>query len=114
MFMTIGEDVSQRLSAEQPYFETPEPLTWDDEHSYVTTPDTPALRNTTSHQWNHSLGQTVTALIRAGLTITALEEFPYSAWCPWPDLMIETADGFRLRDNPERLPLQFAITAVKS
>ena len=54
------------------------------------------------------------ALIDAGLTITALEETPYSAWCPWPELMVADSRGFILRDNPERLPLQFAITATKS
>lgn len=113
MFMTIGEDVSQGLRIEQPYFEMPDPLTWEDEDSYVTTPGAPKLASPRNHQWNHSLGEIVTALIDAGLTITALEETPYSAWCPWPELMVEDSRGFILRDNPERLPLQFAITATK-
>ena len=101
----------------------PEPLTWEDEDSYVTTPGAPKLSSPRNYQWNHSLGEivtalidaglTVTALIDAGLTVTALEETPYSAWCPWPELMVEDSRGFILRDNPERLPLQFAITATK-
>ena len=41
------------------------------------------------------------------------DEGPYSAWCPWPELMVEDSRGFILRDDPERLPLQFAITATK-
>ena len=113
MFMAIGEDVSHGLRIEQPYFEMPDPLTWEDEDSYVTTPGAPKLTSPRNHQWNHSLGEIVTALIDAGLTITALEETPYSAWRPWPELMVEDSRGFILRDNPERLPLQFAITATK-
>lgn len=113
MFMTIGEDVTGGLRVEQPYFETPEPMTWDDKESYVTTPGAPKLRNTTNHQWNHSLGEIVTALIDAGLMIQSFEESHHCAWCPWPDLMVKDARGYRLRDNPGRLPLQFAITATK-
>lgn len=35
MFMTIGEDISQGFKIEQPYFEQTEPMTWEDEGSYI-------------------------------------------------------------------------------
>ena len=41
---------------------------------YVDFPDAPRITHTTNHQWNHSLGQIVTALINAGLVIDELEE----------------------------------------
>ena len=66
-------------------------------------------------QRNHSLGQIVTALINAGLVIDELEETPRAAWCPWPELMEQdSTGGWHLREHPERLPLQFAITAHKN
>ncbi|MFT3942294.1 MAG: class I SAM-dependent methyltransferase [Ancrocorticia sp.] len=112
MFMTVGDDVSDGLKIEQPYFEQPEPLTWDDDGSYVEAPEgTPRIQHGVSHIWNHSLGEIVTALIRAGLVVDYFEETPYSAWCAWPDLMVRDGDRWRLRDNPERLPLQFMIAA---
>lgn len=114
MFMTIGEDVSNGLRVEQPYFQQDRPLTWEDEGSYVeATDDAPAVAHPRNHQWNHSLGEIVTALLRAGLVIDALEETPYAAWSPWPELMVkdEGGRGYRLRDQPERLPLQFLIEA---
>ena len=115
MFMAIGEDVSDGLKVEQPYFQLEEPATWDDDSSYVDTPGAPRIAHTTNHQWNHSLGQTITALIDAGLVIDSVEEAARAAWCPWPGLMEQDSDGgWRLRDRPERLPLQFAITAHKS
>lgn len=116
MFMTIGEigsDVPGALQVEQPYFEQPEPLTWEEDGSYADSSDAPRNKHKTNHQWNHSLGEIITALIRAGLVIDEVEETPYSAWCPWPDLMVEEQGRWRLKDNPERLPLQFAITAHK-
>ncbi len=114
MFMTVGEDVSDGLRIEQPYFQQDHPLTWEDEGSYVEAAgDVPAVVHTRNHQWNHSIGEIVTALLRAGLVIDALEEVPCSAWMPWPELMVEDEQGrgFRLRDRPERLPLQFVIEA---
>lgn len=114
MFMTIGEDVSDGLRVEQPYFQQEQPLTWEDEGSYVeAAADAPSVAHTRNHQWNHSLGEIVTALLHAGLVIDALEETPYAAWSPWADLMVndEGGRGYRLRDHPERLPLQFLIEA---
>ena len=115
MFMAIGEDISDGLKIEAPYFEQDAPMTWDDDSSYVDFPDASRITHTTNHQWNHSLGQIVTALINAGLVIDELEETPRAAWCPWPELMEQdSAGGWHLRDKPERLPLQFAITAHKN
>lgn len=113
MFMTIDEDTSHGLLVTQPYFQTTEPLTWESDTSYTNDADAPPISHSTNHQWNHSLGQTLTALIKAGLIIDDVEETEYSAWCPWPELMVEDNGRWRLRDNPQRLPLQFAIHAHK-
>ncbi len=112
MFMTIGDDLGEGLRIEQPYFQRSTPLTWEDAGSYVDAPaGTDAIRNRVNHQWNHSLGQIVTALIKAGLVIDVLEESPYSAWCAWPDLQVREGARWRLREDPDRLPLQFMIAA---
>lgn len=112
MFMTVGEDVSDGLRIEQPYFQVERPQTWSEDGSYVAAaPEAAAIAHTVSHQWNHSLGEVMTALLRAGLVIDAFEETEFSAWCPWPELMVEDQEGFRLRVRPQRLPLQFVIAA---
>ncbi len=112
MFMTIGEDVSAGLRIEQPYFQRAEPMTWDDAGSYVEAPEgIPELAHGVSHQWNHSIGEILTALLGAGLVLDSFEETPYSAWTPWPELMVREGDRFRLREDPDRVPLQFVLTA---
>lgn len=111
-FMTVGEDVSAGLRVEQPYFEQESPLTWDDDATYVAAPDdAPMISHGVSHQWNHGIGEIITALLDAGLVLDSFEETPRSAWMPWPELMVPDGDGYRLREHPERLPLQFVLTA---
>ncbi|WP_114855256.1 bifunctional 2-polyprenyl-6-hydroxyphenol methylase/3-demethylubiquinol 3-O-methyltransferase UbiG [Brachybacterium sp. YJGR34] len=112
MFMTVGDDVSDGLRIEQPYFQRAEPMTWDQVGSYVETPaDAPEFTHGVSHEWNHSIGEILTALLRAGLVLDSFEETPYSAWTPWPDLMVADGDRFRLREDPDRLAMQFVLTA---
>ncbi|MDO5080382.1 methyltransferase domain-containing protein [Buchananella hordeovulneris] len=114
MFLAVGDDTSTGLQLVYPYFETPLPDSVDSPGSYVSAPDAPVIAHTRSHQWNHGLGEIITALIKAGLTITAVEEFTSAAWCRWPELMQQLPDGtWALTQAPERLPLQFAITARK-
>ena len=113
MFMTIGDDVSNGLKIEQSYFQLDQPLTWEDETSYILDDNAPKIKAKRNHQWNHSIGEIITALIRAGLTIDSVEETPYSAWCPWPELMVKEGHVYRLKDASERLPLQFVICAHK-
>ena len=43
MFMAIGEDISDGLKIEAPYFEQDAPMTWDDDSSYVGFPDAPRI-----------------------------------------------------------------------
>lgn len=112
MFMTIADDASTGLRVELPYFERPNPETWVNTATYVPTPGA-FLEHSTNHEWNHSLGEIISALIQAGLVIDDVEETPFSAWAPWPDLMVKEGAKWRLRELPERLPLQYAITAHK-
>ena len=113
MFMAIGEDVSDGLRLEQPYFEHETPMTWHDEGSYIEAPEgTAPLAQGTNHQWNHSLGEILTGLLGAGLVLDSFEEEASSDWAPWPELMERTEDGrHRLREDPDRLALQYVLTA---
>jgi SAM-dependent methyltransferase len=100
-----------RLVLEYPYFERTEPLVWHDEGTYVETGA--KFTNNTVHNWNHGLGQVVSALLEQGLTLTQLVEHDSVPWEPFPGLM-EKADGeFRLTDRPWRAPLTYTVQATK-
>lgn len=112
MSMTIDEDTSHGLRVTQPYFQREAPLTWDEASSYAeAADDAPEITHGASHQWNHSIGEILTALLEAGLVLDSFEETPYAAWMPWPDLMVADGDRYRLAEEPDRMPLQFVLTA---
>ena len=100
------------LALEYPYFEAPEPLVWDEPGTYV---ETDAVFSATlTHEWNHGLGEIVTALLEAGLDLTGLVEHTSVPWEALPGQMERLAGGeWRLRDRPERLPHSYTLQAVK-
>jgi SAM-dependent methyltransferase len=100
------------LALEFPYFEQAEPLVWDEGGTYVET-DVEFVNNTT-HEWNHGLGEIVSALLAAGLDLTALEEHDSVPWNALPGQMHEIGGGeYRLLDRPERLPHTYTLQARK-
>jgi SAM-dependent methyltransferase len=100
------------LAVEYPYFERDEPLVWDDAGTYVQT-DAEFEHNRT-HSWNHGLGQTVTALMEADLTITGLTEHDSVPWAALPGQMEEIGGGeWRLADRPWRLAHSYTLQAVR-
>ncbi|MCW2505744.1 MAG: methyltransferase family protein [Actinomycetia bacterium] len=100
------------LAVEYPYFERAEPLVWTDDGTYVTV-DKP-LVNSTTHEWNHGLGEIITALLGEGLVLTGLTEHDSLPWQPFPGQMTDIGGGeWRLTDRPWRLPHSYTLTAVK-
>ncbi len=96
-----------------PYWSHPEPLVFDVQGSYAD--PTADVGEQREHGWDHGLGEIVTALIDAGLTLEWLRE---SAQLDWgADFLVETAPGSgRYRLPPEakgELPLMFSLRACK-
>jgi len=109
----IGDAHPDRLELDLPYFEMPDGAVWDDDVTYVDA-DRP-LTATRSVEWNHGLGEIVTALLDHGMTLTGLVEHRTVPWLALPELMEpdEATGEFRLRERPERLPLTFTLQAVR-
>jgi SAM-dependent methyltransferase len=107
-----NENVARgELRLEYPYWEHRDPLAFPVHGSYADR--TAEIRATTEYGWDHSLGEVVTALVEAGLTIESLREYPFLDWKL--DFLVEGADG-RWRFPPEtkgELPLMFSLLASK-
>jgi SAM-dependent methyltransferase len=100
------------LVVKYPYFERDEPLVFDQGGSYATTDVEYAT--TVTHEWNHGIGEIVSALLDAGLAITALTEHDTVPWEALPGLMERDERGeWRLADAPWRLPCSYTLQAVK-
>lgn len=65
------------------YFETPRPNDFEGEYTYV---DGPALQNTATFEWNHGIGEIVTAVVEAGLRLDFLHEHREVAWKALPHM----------------------------
>jgi SAM-dependent methyltransferase len=104
----LDDDLHLRFS----YFEQDEPLEWDDDSSYVPT-DRP-LTATKTYEWNHGIGEIVTALLDAGLEITGLVEHDSVPWVALPGQMVARADGeYALDTRSGVMPLSYTLQARK-
>jgi SAM-dependent methyltransferase len=96
---------------ERDYFFTEEPERIEATGSYATKGDGPAG---VQYVWDHSLGEVVTTLVDAGLSIEFLHEFPYAARAKFP-FMEQGEDGW-WRLPPDRhgtIPFLFSLRARK-
>jgi SAM-dependent methyltransferase len=122
MLWALDDERDDReLVVHSPYFETERPAEWVGETTYV---DGPPLKNLKSFEWNHGLGEIVTALIEAGLRLDFLHEHREVAWqaLPW---MVRTdgdsgARGYARRtawqlpaEQRDLCPLMYSLKATK-
>jgi SAM-dependent methyltransferase len=96
---------------ESTYFEEPDPYVEDSDETY-TDADEP-LVNVRSYEWNHSVGEVVTALVERGLRIDTLVEHDWTVHQRFPWL-IETAPGhWTTPPGRPRMPLTFTVVASR-
>jgi len=94
-----------------PYWSHDEPLKFEVQGSYAD--PSAEVKATHEYGWNHSIGEIVTGLARAGLRIEFLHEFPFLEW-PSPGLERHDDGTHRLPpDLDGRLPLFFSLKASK-
>jgi SAM-dependent methyltransferase len=112
MLWALDETREADLVVDFPYFERAEPLVWDEGGTYVQT-DAVFTQNRT-HQWNHGLGEIVTALLDAGMALTGLTEHDSVPWDGLPGKMEQAGGGeWRLADRPWRLAASYTLQAVR-
>ena len=101
------------LRLEFPYFEVEQPIVQEASGTYVdTAAELPVLA---TMEWNHALGQTVTALLDQGLVIAGLAEHDSAPWDFMPGRTVhdDLIDEWRLAERPERLAATFTLQAVR-
>jgi SAM-dependent methyltransferase len=91
------------------YFEEPEPYVDD---SAVTYTDGDAeITARRSYEWNHSIGETVTALLRSGLQLESLVEHDWTGFQRFPWLVREADGEWHIPSGHARIPLSFSLLA---
>ena len=109
------ESASGDLRLIYPYFESTQPQHWTGDEDYAD--PAASLEHRDSFEWNHGLGEIVSAVIAAGCHVEFLHEQDWTVYraLSW---LVETERGvWRLpqRDGAfdHRLPLMFSLRAMK-
>jgi hypothetical protein len=97
-----------RLCLEHTYFEEIESHVEDSEATY-TDADRP-LVNQRTYEWNHSIGETATAMIRPGLRLEWLQEHDWTVWPRFPWLIASSDGSGRRRPNCRGSPSPSAFS----
>jgi hypothetical protein len=67
-----------------------------------------------SYEWRHGIGELVTTLAGAGFRLTSLHESEVLPWPRWPSMQQTPAGWWRLPDEAPRIPLLFALKAIRA
>jgi SAM-dependent methyltransferase len=110
MWMFDGE--AGALTLRYPYFHTPDPIVLPPAAGGGNYADPTATTTKTEYSWPHDLGETVNALVNAGLRIDELREYRHTVWKAFP-FMIEDGNRFVLPPELPQLPLMFSIRASR-
>ena len=92
-----------------PYFSR-EPVVMDEAHDYVD--ETATLRNATTYTWIHPLGDIISSLLAAGLTLDWFHEHDAVTWRMFKILGQDAEGLWRWPDRPW-LPLAFSLRAAR-
>lgn len=84
-----------------------------EEHPYSYTGDeipAPAREN---YQWNHGLGEVITAFAEQGLRVERVDEYAWLDWQAFPQMTPDEEGRWHFPPGSPRLPLDYSILARK-
>lgn len=130
---SIDERIKSDLVVRFPYFERESPMIWDEGTTYVNVSQGKVFENKRTVEWNHGIGEIISAVIGAGLEIRSFVEHQSVPWDALPGQMDKLEAGeswsktrlypqmpadmlegeYALREGRERLPLTYTLQATK-
>ena len=93
------------------YFEEPDPYVDDSDETY-TDAERP-VAHPRSYEWNHGIGEVVTALIDRGMRIDTLVEHDWTVHQLFPSLVEVGPGRWTTPPGRPRMPLTFTVVATK-
>ena len=111
-YLLAEDSAPDSLRVDHPYFMYGEPHRWDEPGDYAD-PDA-ATEHTVTYEWNHGFAEIVDPLLRRGLHLDFLREFPFTMpGLQWPLLEL-CGDGLlRVKGHRDDVPLSFSLLMTK-
>ena len=97
------------MVVDQPYFNTGQPVRYEDAVSYTGSVIANSQEN---YQWTHSMSEIIQSLLDAGLELLAFDEQRVLPWKAF-HFLVEVPGGWALPERTERMPLSFSLVARK-
>jgi 2-polyprenyl-3-methyl-5-hydroxy-6-metoxy-1,4-benzoquinol methylase len=92
------------------YYHNQEMIVVNSEGTYT---DRTAEIDHKEYSWNHGLAEVLNSLIAHGLQLKSFDEFSYSPY-PCFNNLVQGADGnWRVKEMEDKIPMVYAVTAVK-
>ena len=91
------------------YFEEPDPYVADEAVTY--TDGEATIAHTRSYEWNHGLGEIVTAILDQGLVLDRLDEHDWTVFARFPWLVRSPDQRWEIPPGRPRIPLSFTLLA---
>lgn len=99
------------LVVRYPYFGDGEAQRWESEAGYASGA-TPRQHRVT-YEWNHTLGEIVSAVCAAGLRLEFLHEFPQLGYQALGSMVKDAEGEWRVPGKERAAPFQFSLKALK-
>lgn len=106
----IDENFKEDFRIGYNYFNYGKAYRFDDGISYATSKK---LKNQTSWEWVHTMGEIINSLISADLTIEFLHEFPFTFFQMHPDLKQREDKYWEFQNFKYNVPMMFSLKAWK-
>jgi SAM-dependent methyltransferase len=108
-FMWVFDDVSEEIRQKYSYWHSDEPLSWEEDGTYAN--EEAKVVNKKKYEWQHTVSDILNALIKAGLTIEEIREYPELVWRYLPASKRVDEEYFRIPGDP--LPQTWSVYASK-
>jgi SAM-dependent methyltransferase len=107
--MWIFDDESEELRIKYCYWHRDEPMVWENDGTY--TDEDVEIRNKRSYEWQHTISDVLNSLIRAGLRVEEVGEYPHLPW-RYVKKAVKGLDGcWSISGDP--LPQMWSVKATK-
>ncbi|MBT3283108.1 class I SAM-dependent methyltransferase [Candidatus Bathyarchaeota archaeon] len=108
-FMWVFDDEVEGMKIKYRYWHKDEPIVWDDDGTYAN--KEAKIQNKKSYEWQHTVSDVVNSLIKAGLVIQEIGEYPDLWWQYLPEAEKQEDGSYLIPGN--RLPQMWSVKAGK-
>jgi len=108
----IDENYKEDFKIGYHYFTEGKPIRFDDDKTYADT--NIKVQNKVTYEWFHTIAEIINSLLKVGLKIEFLHEFPFSFFQIHPDMKQRKDGYYEFKNLKYSIPMMFSLKAHKN